>query len=98
MNRNTSKLIMYINRFQVVNGKYVQQKITNKRNYCKDCKHYNKNGEVCRLFTSIDFINGNEKLVKAIDARNNVDMCGYDAIVFQEKIVKNDIDDDKVVR
>lgn len=96
MYRNTSKLIMYINRLQFVNGKYIQQKKTYKRNYCKDCKHYNKNGEVCRLFTLFDCVSGDEKIVKAIDARNNVDMCGYDAIVFQEKIVKND-DDDNVL-
>jgi hypothetical protein len=74
--------------------KYKQQQITSNRSYCKDCKHYNKNGEVCRLFTSIDFVNGNEKLVKAIDARINIEMCGYNA----EQFVKNDIDDAKVIR
>jgi hypothetical protein len=88
---------MYINKFQIVNGKYVQQKVTYKRNYCKDCKHYNKNGEVCRLFTLIDVVSGNEKIVKAIDARNNVDMCGHDAVVYQKRIIKNDIYDDNVL-
>ncbi len=75
---------MYINKFQYVNGKYVQQKAQYNRNYCKDCKHFSKNGEVCRLFTYSDIVNGNEVNVKAIDARKISYMCGQDGNSFQE--------------
>lgn len=76
--------MMFINKFQYVNGKYVQQKVSYQRNYCKDCKHFSKNGEVCRLFTSVDLVNGIEGNVKAIDARNDSNMCGYVGVAFQE--------------
>mgnify|MGYP006958834486 CR=1 FL=1 len=90
---------MYINKFQVVNGRYVQQTKPTQKLYCKDCQHYIKNGEVCRMFTSVDFVSGVEKSVKAIDARKNIDMCGNNATVFQEKDSKymldyNDNDND----
>ena len=76
--------MMYINKFQYVNGKYVQQKTTYKRSFCKDCKHFSKNGEVCRLFTLVDVVSGFEENVKAIEARNNANMCGHGGIAFEE--------------
>lgn len=87
---------IYINKFQYVNGKYVQQRIPYRRNYCKDCKHFSKNGEVCKLFVAIDVVNGNENVVKASEARDNVSMCGFGGSSFEQidksKITKDDIE------
>jgi hypothetical protein len=87
---------IYINKFQYVNGKYVQQRIPYKRNYCKDCKHFSKNGELCRLFVVVDLVNGNENTVKASNARDNGNMCGLGASSFEPidkpKITSNDIE------
>jgi hypothetical protein len=74
---------IYINKFQYANGRYVQQKIPYKRNYCKDCKHFSKNGEVCRLFIAVNLVNGIENTVKASEARDNVNMCGQGASSFE---------------
>lgn len=81
---------IYINKFQYMNGKYVEQRIPYKRNYCKDCKHFSKNGEVCRLFVSVDLVNGIEHTVKASEARDNANMCGHGASSF-EAIDKSNI-------
>lgn len=87
---------IYINKFQYVNGKYVQQRVPYKRNYCKDCKHFSKNGEICKLFIEINLVNGNENVVKASEARDNVSMCGFGASYFEaidkSKITENNID------
>lgn len=87
---------IHINKFQYINGKYVQQNIPYKKNYCRDCKHFNKNGEVCRLFAEIDMVNGNENIVRASEARSNTSMCGFGATFFDPinkfKVIKNDVE------
>lgn len=84
---------IYISKFQYINGKYVQQRIPYRRTYCKDCKHFSKNGETCRLFVAIDIVNGNQNVVKASEARDNVSMCGFGASYYEpidKSKVKND--------
>lgn len=83
-----SVITMYINKLQVINGKYVLPKSVGKKLYCKDCQHYSKNGELCRLFMSTDLTSSVERAVKATDARGNDDMCGKNAVDFQEKKIQ----------
>lgn len=87
---------IYINKFQYINGKYLQQRTPYKQSYCKDCKHFSKNGEVCRLFVAVDLVNGVENVVKAREARDNISMCGFSALKFEpidkSKTTKNDVE------
>lgn len=83
---------IYINKFQYINGKYVQKQIPYKRNYCKDCKHFSKNGEICKLFVAVDLVKGIENTVKASEARDNVNMCGLSGSSFETIITKSDME------
>lgn len=88
---------IYIKKFQYVNGKYVQQRVPYRRTYCKNCKHFSKNGEICRLFVVIDIVNGNENIVKASEARNNVSMCGFGASYYEPIDKSENKKDDMVI-
>lgn len=74
---------MFINKLTVVDGKYLQQR-TIRYKFCKDCKHFNKNGQSCRLFTSVNLVTGDEEPVKAVDARNIMHMCGHGGSAYEQ--------------
>jgi hypothetical protein len=68
----------YVQKLQIVEGKYVYpRKIYRPYKLCKNCQHYNKNGQSCRLFTSTDLVTGVEQPVQALSAREDMSLCGY---------------------
>lgn len=76
--------MMYVQKFKFRDGKYIQQKKTpTVKKFCKDCQHFSKNGQVCKLFTAVDIVNGTQNNVRAIDARENINMCGYGGAEFE---------------
>ena len=47
-----------------------------KLKYCKDCKHYNKNGRVCRLYQTTDLVSGQVQNTQVVIARSDESLCG----------------------
>lgn len=76
---------MFINRLQSINGQYVTAKSTFKVKYCKDCKHYSKNGQLCKLFQAVDVVTGQEYPLKAEHTRHQSHLCGIGAAHFEVK-------------
>ncbi len=76
---------MFINKLQSFNGQYVATKPTFKVKLCKDCKHYSKNGQLCKLFQAVDVVTGQEQPLKAEHTRHQHHLCGIGATHFEAK-------------
>ena len=79
---------MFLNRLQLVNGKYTNTSATHKIKICKECKHYNKNGQVCNLYQTIDVITGQAHPASATDIRKEPTLCGMGASYFEPIKIK----------
>jgi hypothetical protein len=75
--------MLNVNKLHHIDGKYIQQKHSYRPKLCKDCKHFSRTDEVCKMFVAINIINGREEAIKAIDARNNLNVCGYGGVAFE---------------
>lgn len=51
--------------------------------FCVDCKNYDSRDKTCKIFYSIDLVNGRE-YKKARDMRKIKDKCGFDARFYQK--------------
>lgn len=91
---------MYVNKLKFIDGKYFQKKTVVKNKFCKDCKHFNKNGQFCKLFTSVDVVTGKEENVRAYEARTHYNMCGLGAVEFEaldkSKVVNDEYEEASV--
>jgi hypothetical protein len=75
----------HIQKLQLVNGRYVYTKPYNRVKLCKDCKHFNKNGMTCSLFSTLNLVNGSEEHIQADVARQDNSICGFGATSFEIK-------------
>lgn len=61
----------------------VQKSEDGMNKFCVECKNYDSRDGTCKLFYSIDFVNGNE-YKKARDMRKVKDKCGIDGRFYQK--------------
>lgn len=54
----------------------VQSPPPTKLKFCNNCKHYNKNGRVCRLYQTTDLVMGQVQNTQAVIARTDDNLCG----------------------
>lgn len=75
---------MYVSKLQTtVNGVYAKVRTTHKPKICKDCKHYDRTEQVCKLFQATDLVTGEEQSILAIAARESSNMCGHGGAQFE---------------
>jgi len=66
-----------------VNGVYARAKTTHKVKICKDCKHYDRTEQVCKLFQATDLVTGEAYAVQATSARESSNMCGHGGALYE---------------
>jgi hypothetical protein len=53
---------------------------------CRNCRFYDKNSNYCTKFMYYNLVDGKETNVPAIEARDNLEMCGFGGVHFMPKI------------
>lgn len=83
----STKMSLHITKLQhIPNGGYVKTKT--KIKICKDCKHYERNHQMCKLFQATDLVTGQDHSVSATTARESTNMCGQGGALFEHHMSK----------
>lgn len=52
---------------------------------CNNCKHFDPEQKICKLFGKINYIDGKINYLSIISARENNEYCGYEGKYYNNK-------------